>query len=220
MRAGDRRCAPRTLAGRYPRKRTVRTGPATRSGGAGAACARRGAFQLGLPPGHARRTSVSRPTTAPNRSTSAAARARSTDDSVTQCPRWRRSPSESTVGTVTAWPARAASVATRARRSSSAAGNRIQSSSGSIEVGAARLCPTSSSRGTPVARTFSRRASSSGQRIRTTSVRDCAFATPRPYGARVSCSLRPSEPAFALLVARGAGEPRLATLAPGGAPAS
>ncbi len=38
------------------------------------------AFRVGLPPGHARRTSVSRPTTAPNRSTSAAASARSTGD--------------------------------------------------------------------------------------------------------------------------------------------
>ena len=64
------------------------------------------AFRVGLPPGHARRTSVSRPTTAPNRSTSAAASARSTGDSVTHRPRWRSSPSPSTVGADTAWPAR------------------------------------------------------------------------------------------------------------------
>ena len=45
------------------------------------------ALRVGLPPGHARRTSVSRPTTALNRSISAAASARSTGDSVTQRPR-------------------------------------------------------------------------------------------------------------------------------------
>ena len=80
------------------------------------------ALRVGLPPGHARRTSVPRPTTAPNRSTRAAASARSTGDSVTHRPRWRSNPSPSTVGADTAWPARAARVATRARRSSSAAG--------------------------------------------------------------------------------------------------
>ena len=165
---------PSTSCSRY-RGRTVRTSsPGRRYDDAGAECARRARFG-GTAAGPGRHERVT-PTTAPNRSTSAAAG--SLDGRQRHPPpRWRSNPSASTVGTVTAhrrrpraWP--------RARRSSSAAGNRIQSSSGSTEEGAARLSPTRSSRG----------AHGEGPRAcllfgpadHTTSVRGCAFATTRP----------------------------------------
>ena len=73
------------------------------------------------------------------------------------------------------------------RRSSSAAGSRIQSSSGSTGSGAARSSPTRRRRGAPAARSRSSRSVSSGQRTSTTSV-ICA-----PYGRFVTARLRRSE---------------------------
>ena len=139
------------------------------------------ALRVGVPPGHARRTSVSRPTTALNRSISAAASARSTGDNVTHRPLNRNRPSSSTVGTASDLPARPASVDTRTRRSSSAAGRRIQSSNTSTGSGGARSSPTNNNRGAPVARSRSNRSRSSGQRTSTTSVTGGSLATSSPF---------------------------------------
>jgi hypothetical protein len=139
----------------------------TRCVAAAATCARSSAFRVGLPPGHARRTRCRGPPP-PRTGRRAAASGRSTGDNVTHRPRCRSNPSASTVG-ADILPGAAASVATRARRSSSAPGSRIQSSRGSMEEGAARLADEQQSRRPDGSEAF--QAAPRGQRINTTSVR-------------------------------------------------
>ena len=150
------------------------------------------AFRPGTPSGQPARPRASRLTTAPYRSSMASVRRASTGGSDTHP---RAEPQHAVVvehrARAGGGPAsRRSSASTRACRSTSSAGTRIQSSSSSVTAGGRASPSTSSSRGRPAAAALARaQRSSEGHRTRTTSTasertealfRDCFAPVNRP----------------------------------------
>src|SRR5688572_187680 len=124
----------------------------------------------GALPGHTDRRSVSRPTTAPKRTTSASASRASTGGSDTQPEPKRRTPWASISGTARRWARlRIFSPSMRARTSDSGAGRRIQSSRQSTASGGGIPSSISRSRGMCRSASFERCSDSLGQRTNITS---------------------------------------------------